>query len=84
MVIIASFHMDWSPATCDRYVLYPEALKIVMTLVIGVIFVLRLYAIYGKNTTIAAVGGALLVAELCVKIVGLEFLTWSYRTHISL
>lgn len=61
--------MDWAPATCERYVLYPEALKIVITLVIGIIFVLRLYAIYGKNLTVAATGGALLVAELSIKIV---------------
>ncbi|KAJ3519649.1 hypothetical protein NMY22_g13106 [Coprinellus aureogranulatus] len=68
IVIIASFHMDWPIATCERYILYPEALKIIMTSVIGVIFVLRLYAIYGKSKTIAAAGGALLVTELAVKI----------------
>ncbi|TEB31074.1 hypothetical protein FA13DRAFT_1791786 [Coprinellus micaceus] len=68
MVIIASFHMDWPPETCDRYILYPEALKIVITLVIGIIFILRLYAIYGKSTVVAVVGMVLLVAELCIKI----------------
>ena len=61
--------MDWPTETCDRYILYPEALKIVITLVIGIIFILRLYAIYGKSTLVAVVGMVLLVAELCIKIV---------------
>lgn len=61
--------MNWPPETCDRYILYPEALKIVITLVIGIIFILRLYAIYGKSTVVAVVGMVLLVAELCIKIV---------------
>ncbi|KAF5336394.1 hypothetical protein D9611_006730 [Ephemerocybe angulata] len=68
IVIIASFHMNWPVSTCERYVLYPEALKVVTTFVIGLIFVLRVYAIYGKSKLVGCVGGALLAAELGVKI----------------
>ncbi|KAF6756483.1 hypothetical protein DFP72DRAFT_810580 [Ephemerocybe angulata] len=68
IVIIASFHMNWPVSTCERYVLYPEALKVVTTFVIGLIFVLRVYAIYGKNKLVGCAGGALLAAELGVKI----------------
>lgn len=68
IVVILSFHMHWATEVCDRYVLFPEGLKVVTALVIGIIFVLRLYAIYGKSKLVASFGGALLLAQLGVKI----------------
>ncbi|KAL1941568.1 hypothetical protein VTO73DRAFT_7007 [Trametes versicolor] len=69
IVIIVSFHdPSWSKATCQRYVLYPEALKIVTSTAIGLIFILRLYSIYSKRNLILYVFGTLLVTELAVKI----------------
>ncbi|KAG6908513.1 hypothetical protein DXG01_004365 [Tephrocybe rancida] len=37
IVIIVSFHQPWSKTVCNRYVLYPEALKIVTSFTIGAI-----------------------------------------------
>ncbi|KAI0358794.1 hypothetical protein OH77DRAFT_1105488 [Trametes cingulata] len=69
IVIIVSFHdPSWSKSTCQRYVLYPEALKIVTAAAIGLIFILRLYSIYSKRSIILYGFGALLIAELAVKI----------------
>ncbi|KAI0365967.1 hypothetical protein BV20DRAFT_1055994 [Pilatotrama ljubarskyi] len=69
IVVIVSFHdPSWSKATCQRYVLYPEVLKIFTATVVGLIFILRLYSIYSKRNIILYSFGALLVAELGVKI----------------
>ncbi|KLO06239.1 hypothetical protein SCHPADRAFT_946246 [Schizopora paradoxa] len=77
IVIIVSFHdPDWSKSRCNRYVLYPEALKIVTAAAIGVIFILRLYSIYGRSVIILGVISCLLLAELGVKI-------WSFTDGTS-
>ncbi|KAL5505052.1 hypothetical protein ACEPAH_7715 [Sanghuangporus vaninii] len=68
VVIIASFHMDWPKSVCDRYVLYPEILKVFTAAAIGVIFILRLYSIYGGSMVVLVTFSVLLVAELVVKI----------------
>ncbi|KAG5728827.1 hypothetical protein E4T56_gene15648, partial [Termitomyces sp. T112] len=77
IVIIVSFHDPWSKSVCDRYVLFPEALKVVTSFTIGVIFILRLYAIYYRSLTVAVSGGILLAAELAIKI-------WSFTDGTSL
>ncbi|PPR01532.1 hypothetical protein CVT24_001844 [Panaeolus cyanescens] len=69
IVIIVSFHdSTWTKEVCNRYILYPEALKVVTTSVIGAIFILRLFAIYSRSFFIVLVGSALLAAELALKI----------------
>jgi len=68
IVVTVSFNDPWRKSVCDRYVLFPEALKVVTTVAIGVIFILRLHAIYGRSYTVVAVGGALLLLELGLKI----------------
>lgn len=69
IVVLVSFHdPDWSKSVCNRYVLYPEALKIVTAAAIGVIFILRLYSIYGRSMIVLSVISGLLLAELGVKI----------------
>ncbi|KAH9849633.1 hypothetical protein C2E23DRAFT_888117 [Lenzites betulinus] len=69
IVIIVSFHdPSWSKATCQRYVLYPEVLKIFTATAVGVIFILRLYSIYSKSNVVLYGFGALLVLELGIKI----------------
>lgn len=65
-----AFHQRWDPAVCERYVLYPEALKIVATAAIGVIFILRVTAIYHKDLYITIFVWVLLVVQLVIKIVG--------------
>ncbi|KAF9456955.1 hypothetical protein BDZ94DRAFT_292653 [Collybia nuda] len=77
IVIIVSFHQPWSKEVCNRYVLYPEALKIVTSLTIGIIFNLRLYAIYSRSMIIAIMGSLLLAVELGVKI-------WAFTDGTSL
>ncbi|OBZ78450.1 hypothetical protein A0H81_02143 [Grifola frondosa] len=78
IVIIVSFHdPNWGKAACDRYVLYPEVLKIFTAFAIGVIFILRLYSIYAKSRYILYSFSALLVAELAVKI-------WAFTDGTSL
>ncbi|KAF8157208.1 hypothetical protein B0H34DRAFT_490961 [Crassisporium funariophilum] len=78
VVIIVSFHdPSWSKAACNRYVLYPEALKIVTAFVIGVIFITRVYAIYARSLVIVSVGCTLLVIEIAVKI-------WAFTDGTSL
>ncbi|KAL5483594.1 hypothetical protein ACEPAI_8826 [Sanghuangporus weigelae] len=68
VVVIASFHMNWPKSVCDRYVLFPEILKVFTAAAIGVIFILRLYSIYGGSMVILVTFSVLLVAELVVKI----------------
>ncbi|PFH49358.1 hypothetical protein AMATHDRAFT_81343 [Amanita thiersii Skay4041] len=77
IVIIVSFHDPWSIPVCNRYVLFPEALKIVTSFTIGVIFILRLYAIYQRSTAMVIAGTMLLAAELAVKI-------WAFTDGTSL
>ncbi|RDB17476.1 hypothetical protein Hypma_001601 [Hypsizygus marmoreus] len=77
IVIITSFHQPWSKEVCNRYVLYPEALKVVTSFTIGVIFILRLFAIYSRSKSIAALGCLALAAELGIKI-------WSFTDGTSL
>ncbi|KAI0674178.1 hypothetical protein C8Q78DRAFT_1075851 [Trametes maxima] len=69
IVIIVSFHdPSWSKATCQRYVLYPEVLKIFTATAVGIIFILRLYSIYSKSNTVLYGFSALLLLELGIKI----------------
>ncbi|KAI0635028.1 hypothetical protein C8Q77DRAFT_1072359 [Trametes polyzona] len=69
IVIIVSFHdPSWSKETCQRYVLYPEVLKIFTATAVGIIFILRLYSIYSKKSIILYGFGTLLVCMLAVKI----------------
>ncbi|KAG2003023.1 hypothetical protein CC2G_003657 [Coprinopsis cinerea AmutBmut pab1-1] len=68
IVIIVSFHQPWSTSVCDRYILFPEALKIVTATVIGIVFVLRVHAIYGRNMVATTLASMLLITELAVKI----------------
>ncbi|KAL7284290.1 hypothetical protein ACG7TL_001573 [Trametes sanguinea] len=69
IVVIVSFHdPSWSKTTCQRYVLFPEVLKVFTATAVGIIFILRLYSIYSKRTFILYGFGALLLAELGVKI----------------
>ncbi|TCD68149.1 hypothetical protein EIP91_011427 [Steccherinum ochraceum] len=68
IVIIVSFHAPWPKNVCSHYVLYPEILKIFTASVIGVIFILRLYSIYSRNTYVLLFFTTLLMVELGVKI----------------
>ncbi|KAI0646175.1 hypothetical protein C8Q79DRAFT_961341 [Trametes meyenii] len=69
IVIIVSFHdPSWSKATCQRYVLYPEVLKIFTATAVGIIFILRLYSIYSKSNVVLYGFSALLLLELGIKI----------------
>ncbi|KAF8891486.1 hypothetical protein CPB84DRAFT_1683340, partial [Gymnopilus junonius] len=79
IVIIVSFNDPWSQEVCNRYVLYPEALKCVTSFVIGMIFIIRLYAIYSRSLTILLIGVCFLALELALKI-------WAFTdgTSISL
>lgn len=77
VVIITSFHQPWSKEVCNRYVLFPEALKIVTSFTIGVVFIIRTYAIYSRSTTVAVVGALCLAVELGIKI-------WSFTDGTSL
>jgi hypothetical protein len=61
--------MPWPIDVCDRYILYPEATKVVTCAVIGVIFILRVHAIYGRSTKVTVLTSLALVAELSIKIV---------------
>ncbi|KAI0777543.1 hypothetical protein BD413DRAFT_490546 [Trametes elegans] len=78
IVIIVSFHdPSWSKAACQRYVLYPEVLKIFTATAVGIIFILRLYSIYSKRSIILYGFGGLLVAMLAVKI-------WAFTDGVML
>ena len=65
----SAFHMPWPIDVCDRYILYPEATKVDTCAVIGVIFILRVHAIYGLSKKVTAVTSVALIAELSIKIV---------------
>ncbi|KAF8068040.1 hypothetical protein FPV67DRAFT_1169666 [Lyophyllum atratum] len=77
IVVTTSFHQPWNKEVCHRYVLFPEALKIVTSFTIGVVFIIRLYAIYSRSMTVAILGGLFLAAELGIK-------TWSFTDGTSL
>ncbi|TFK37171.1 hypothetical protein BDQ12DRAFT_608300, partial [Crucibulum laeve] len=77
IVIIVSFHDPWSKSVCNRYVLYPEALKIVTAFTIGVIFILRLYAIYSRSKMVVGFACLVLAIELGIKI-------WAFTDGTSL
>ncbi|KAH8110209.1 hypothetical protein DFH11DRAFT_1622854 [Phellopilus nigrolimitatus] len=69
IVVIVSFNdPNWSKSVCNRYVLYPEVLKIFTSAAIGVIFILRLYSLYGGSMAVLGLIAVLLLAELAVKI----------------
>ncbi|THH08675.1 hypothetical protein EW145_g2543 [Phellinidium pouzarii] len=69
IVVIVSFNdPGWSKSVCNRYVLYPEILKIFTSAAIGVIFSLRLYSLYGGSLVMLSTVMVLLLAELAVKI----------------
>ncbi|PPR05315.1 hypothetical protein CVT26_011574 [Gymnopilus dilepis] len=68
VVIIVSFNDQWSQGVCNRYVLYPEALKCVTAFVIGVIFIIRLYAIYSRSVVILVFMTMILLLEIGLKI----------------
>ncbi|KIM38016.1 hypothetical protein M413DRAFT_249734 [Hebeloma cylindrosporum] len=78
IVIIVSFHdPSWSKEVCNRYILFPEALKIVTAFVIGVVFIMRIYAIYSRRLSVVLFVVCLLAAELAVKI-------WAFTDGTSL
>ncbi|KAJ8481889.1 hypothetical protein ONZ45_g15158 [Pleurotus djamor] len=77
IVIIVSFHDPWPKSVCNRYVLFPEALKLFTALAIGLIFIMRLYAVYGGNRLVVGCAGFLLAAQLAVK-------TWAFTDGTSL
>ncbi|KAF8338615.1 hypothetical protein F5887DRAFT_982075 [Amanita rubescens] len=77
IIITVSFHDPWSKSVCDRYVLFPEALKIITCFAIGVIFILRLYALYNRSMVVVSLGCLLLATELGVKI-------WAFTCGTSL
>ncbi|TFK21378.1 hypothetical protein FA15DRAFT_82543 [Coprinopsis marcescibilis] len=68
VVIIVSFHQPWPIDVCDRYILFPEAFKLVTSAAIGVIFVLRVHAIYYRDLRVTSSAGAVLFIQLAVKI----------------
>ncbi|THH31439.1 hypothetical protein EUX98_g2761 [Antrodiella citrinella] len=68
IIVIVSFHSSWPKSVCNRYVLYPEILKIFTACVIGVIFILRLYSIYAKNVGVLVFFTLMLLGELGTKI----------------
>ncbi|RPD65341.1 hypothetical protein L226DRAFT_531073 [Lentinus tigrinus ALCF2SS1-7] len=78
IVIIVAFHdPSWSKTACQRYVLYPEILKIFTATAVGVIFILRLYSIYSKSRAVLYGFSMLLVTELAVKI-------WAFTDGVML
>jgi len=77
IVVTVSYHDPWKQSVCERFVLFPEALKVVTTVAIGSIFILRLHAIYGRSYVIVAVGVALLLLELGLKI-------WAFTDGVEL
>lgn len=68
IVIMVSFHEPWSKSVCDRYVLFPEALKLVNSFGVGLVFIIRLFAIYNQSRAMLLFGSFLLAAELGTKI----------------
>ncbi|KAF8961524.1 hypothetical protein BDZ97DRAFT_1828667, partial [Flammula alnicola] len=68
IVIIVSNFDNWSPEVCNRYVLFPEIVRLLMAAIIGTIFLIRLYAIYAGSRVVVASGAFLLIAELALKI----------------
>ncbi|KAI0340199.1 hypothetical protein BDW22DRAFT_447663 [Trametopsis cervina] len=69
IVITVSWHdANWGIAACDRFVLFPEILKVFSCTAAGLIFTLRLYAVYGKSKTILFTFTGLLSAEVAAKI----------------
>ncbi|RDX46609.1 hypothetical protein OH76DRAFT_821368 [Lentinus brumalis] len=78
IVIIVSFNdPSWSKAACQRYVLYPEILKIFTATAVGLIFILRLYSIYSRSKTVLYGFSALLLLELAIKI-------WAFTDGVML
>ncbi|KAJ3551356.1 hypothetical protein NM688_g4750 [Phlebia brevispora] len=77
IVIIVSFHQRWPTSVCNRYVHYPEILKTITDTAIGLVFILRLYAIYSRSRIILFTFSALLLAEIGIKI-------WSFTDGVAL
>ncbi|KAI0811180.1 hypothetical protein BC629DRAFT_1732226 [Irpex lacteus] len=78
IIITVSFHdPNWGPEACERYVRFPEILKIFTATAVGIVFILRLYAIWGRNRNILICFSVLLALEIAVKI-------WSFTGGIRL
>ncbi|KAI0094105.1 hypothetical protein BDY19DRAFT_989608 [Irpex rosettiformis] len=78
IIITVSFHdPNWGPEACERYVRFPEIIKIFTATAVGIIFILRLYAIWGRSRIILVCFSVLLALEIAVKI-------WSFTGGIRL
>ncbi|KAE9398732.1 hypothetical protein BT96DRAFT_939905 [Gymnopus androsaceus JB14] len=69
----------WGEEKCERYVLYPQYVRLVVTVAIGIYFIMRLYAIYQLNPLVLVVSIVCLCALVAVKI-------WAFLdgTHLKL
>ncbi|KAF8970906.1 hypothetical protein BDZ97DRAFT_1789295 [Flammula alnicola] len=68
IVLLVSNFDNWSPEVCDRIVLFPEIVRLLMSAIIGTIFLIRLYAIYARSRVVVSIGVFLLTTELALKI----------------
>ncbi|KIK70025.1 hypothetical protein GYMLUDRAFT_34453, partial [Collybiopsis luxurians FD-317 M1] len=72
VVVTVSFHdPDWSESACERYVLYPQCVRLVHVAVVGIYFIMRLYAIYERNRWVLGLCIASLSVLIAVK-------TWAF------
>ncbi|ESK96298.1 hypothetical protein Moror_7084 [Moniliophthora roreri MCA 2997] len=68
-VIIVAFHDPrWSDTDCERWIRYPQILRLVIFLSLGGYFVLRLYALWGRHKNVLWLSCMLMIAFTGVKI----------------
>ncbi|KAF9058473.1 hypothetical protein BDP27DRAFT_1432693 [Rhodocollybia butyracea] len=69
IVVTVAFHDPrWSTQACERYILYPQCVRLVASVVIGTYFILRVYAIYSNSKTVLVISIGALCGLIAVKI----------------
>ncbi|TCD67180.1 hypothetical protein EIP91_000406 [Steccherinum ochraceum] len=65
-------HVQGSPAqffhSCERYFRYPGYIAAIQRVVIGSIFILRMYCIYGRDYKVAVLIAVFLIVEVIIKL----------------
>ncbi|KAG7097662.1 hypothetical protein E1B28_004990 [Marasmius oreades] len=68
VIIVTQSDPYWSENACQRYVWYPQIIRLLVTIAVGVYFILYLKAVHFGNKIATTVSSLLLIAEVAVKI----------------
>ncbi|KAF9260569.1 hypothetical protein L218DRAFT_962381 [Marasmius fiardii PR-910] len=69
IVIIVALHDPyWSDVACQRYVWYPQAIRLCVTVAVGIYFIILVRAVYFSNNYVTVLSSFLLITEIAMKI----------------